>query len=303
MVFSFGGMVNAPIVQGRCVTPEIVSQVRGLIAQQPDWSRRRLALELCRRWQWQNAAGQIKDMAARTFLDKLEARGWIQLPPRQRRRGPGFAPRLAALPSPPPSLLSQSLRQLRPLQFQVFSARQPQAAGFNAYLARHHYLPYRSTVGENLAYLVQDRQGRDLACALFGAAAWKTQPRDSFIGWTAAQRQAHLGRVANNSRFLILPWVRVPELASHILGRVARRLATDWQAQYGHRVVLLETFVERGRFRGTCYRAANWICVGQTQGRTRQDRQHTLQAPVKDVWVYALQADFRKTLCHEAVHA
>jgi hypothetical protein len=179
----------------------------------------------------------------------------------------------------------------------VFNARQPPAARFNAYLARYHYLPYRSTVGENLGYLVEDCQGRDLACVLFGAAAWKTQPRDVFIGWTAAQRQAQLHQVANNSRFLILPWVRVPELASHILGRVARRVARDWQAYYGHRVVLLETFVERDRFRGSCYRAANWIGVGQTQGRTRQDRQHVLQAPVKDVWVYPLQANFRKELC------
>ena len=294
-------MVSASIIQGRVVTPEVLAQVRGLIAQQPGWSRRRLALDLCRQWHWYNAASQVKDMAARSFLNKLEQRGWIQLPPRQRRRGPGFAPRLAALPPPPPAILTESLGQLRPLQFQVFNARQPQAAGFNAYLAHHHYLPYRSTVGENLAYLVQDRQGRDLACALFGAAAWKTQPRDSFIGWTAVERQAHLGRVANNSRFLILPWVRVPELASHILGRVARRIAADWQGHYGHPLVLLETFVERGRFRGSCYRAANWICVGQTQGRTRQDRERRIQAPVKDIWVYPLQANFQKQLCH--VHA
>lgn len=294
-------MVSAPIIQGRSVTPEILAQVRGFIAEQPDWSRRRLALELCRQWQWHNAAGQIKDMAARSFLDKLEARGWIQLPARQRRRGPGFAPPLAALPPSPPTELKESLAQLRPLQWQVFSARQPQAARFNAYLARYHYLPYRSAVGENLGYLVQDRQGRDLACALFGAAAWKIQPRDVFLGWTASERQAHLGRVVNNSRFLILPWVRVPELASHILGRVARRLASDWQAHYGHPVVLLETFVERERFRGSCYRAANWIYVGQTQGRTRQDRERRIQAPVKDIWVYPLQANFGKQLCH--VHA
>jgi hypothetical protein len=190
------------------------------------------------------------------------------------------------------------LAQLRPLQWQVFSARQPQAARFNAYLARYHYLPYSSTVGENLGYLVQDRQGRDLACALFGAAAWKTQPRDTFIGWTASQRQTQLSRVVNNSRFLILPWVCVPELASHILGRVARRVARDWQAHYGHPVVLLETFVERERFRGSCYRAANWLYVGQTQGRTRQDRQHQLQAPVKDVFVYPLHRNFRQQLLH-----
>jgi hypothetical protein len=291
-------MVNAPVIQGRTVTPEILAQVCSLITDEPDWSRRRLALELCRRWHWHNAAGQIKDMAARSFLDKLEARGWIQLPPRQRRRGPGFAPRLAVLPPPPQVELKEFLAQLRPLQWQVFSARQPQAARFNAYLARYHYLPYRSTVGENLAYLVQDRHGRDLACALFGAAAWTTQPRDAFIGWTADERQTYLGGVVNNSRFLILPWVRVPELASHILGRVARRVASDWQAHYGHPVVLLETFVERERFRGSCYRAANWLHVGQTQGRTRQDRQHQLQAPVKDVFVYPLQRNFRQQLRH-----
>ena len=290
-------MVSTPIIQGRVVTPEILDEVRALIIGQPDWSRRRLALELCRQWQWHNAAGQIKDMAARSFLDKLEARGWIQLPPRQRRRGPGFAPRLAALPSSPSAEVKESLAQLRPLQWQVFNARQPQAARFNAYLARYHYLPYRSTVGENLGYVVQDRQGRDLACVLFGAAAWKTQPRDAFIGWTASERQAHLGQIVNNSRFLILPWVRVRELASHILGRVARRVARDWQTHYGHPVVLLETFVERDRFRGSCYCAANWCCVGQSQGRTRQDGQHQLQAPVKDSWVYPPHAGFRQALC------
>ena len=144
---------------------------------------------------------------------------------------------------------------------------------------------------------MRDRQGRDLACLLFGAAAWKTQPRDAFIGWTVAQRQAQLALVANNSRFLILPWVRVPELASHILGRVARRIAADWQVRYGHPVRLLETFVERERFRGGCYRAANWICVGQTQGRTRQDRHSQIHAPVKDVWVYPLHVHFRQALC------
>jgi len=296
-------MVSGPIIQGRAVTADLLAQVRGLVAERPDWSRRRLALELCRRWQWHNAVGQIKDMAARSFLNKLEQRGWIALPPPQGRRGPGFAPRLAMLPPPPQTLITGSLAQLRPLHFEVLGARQARAARFNAYLARHHYLPYRSTVGENLAYLVQDRQGRDVACVLFGAAAWKTQPRDAFIGWTAAQRQGRLGQVANNSRFLILPWVRVTQLASHILGQVARRIAADWQGRYGHRVALLETFVERGRFRGSCYRAANWTCVGQTQGRTRQDRQHALQAPVKDVLVYPLQADFRKALCHEALHA
>jgi hypothetical protein len=294
-------MVSAPILQGRSVTPQILDEVCALIGAHPGWSRRRLALALCQQWHWRNDAGQIKDMAARSFLDKLEERGWVQLPPRQRRRGPGFAPRLAELMPPPASAIAESLAQLRPLQFELFGARQPQAARFNAYLAGYHYLPYRSAVGENLAYLVQDRQGRDLACVLFGAAAWRLEPRDQFIGWTATERPYHLGLLANNSRFLILPWVRVPHLASHILGQVARRLDRDWRAYYGHGLVLLESFVQRDRFRGTCYRAANWICVGQTQGRTRQDHDHRIQAPVKDIFVYPLQADFRKELCH--VHA
>lgn len=291
-------MNSEPIIQGRPVTSGTLDRVRGLVALHPDWSRRRLALELCHQWQWRNAAGQLKDMAARTFLDKLEARGWVHLPPRQRRRGPGFRPPLAQLPAASPRPISESLAQLQPLQFQVFGARQSQAACFNAYLAAYHYLPYRSTVGENLAYLVQDRQGRDLACVLWGAAAWHLQPRDAFIGWTAAARQHHLGLVANNSRFVILPWVRVSHLASCILGRIVRRLAQDWQAHYGHPIHLVETFVERDRFRGTAYQAANWIGVGPTQGRTRQDRQHTIQAAVKDIYLYPLHAHFRETLCH-----
>ena len=144
-------MVAAPRLQGRCVTPLILDEGRTLIGAHPGWSRRRLALELCEQWQWRNGVGQIKDMAARCFLDRLEARGWVQLPPRQRRRGPGFAPPLAELTPPPPTAITDSLAQLRPLQFQVFRARQWQAARFNAYLAGYHYLPYRSTVGENLA--------------------------------------------------------------------------------------------------------------------------------------------------------
>lgn len=173
------------------------------------------------------------------------------------------------------------LSELQPLQIQELSGQPEARPLFDWLLHQYHYLGYTSAVGQNVQYLVRDRQGRDLACLLFGAAAWKTRARDVFIGWTAAQRQAHLGQVTNNSRFLILPWVRVPELASHILGQVARRIAADWRGRYGQRVVLLETFVERGRFRGSCYRAANWMCVGQTRGRTRQDRRHAQRSPTR----------------------
>jgi hypothetical protein len=186
---------------------------------------------LCQVWDWRSLTGQIKDMAARTLLLKLEQRGLVTLPacrrPSPNRMRHKQIRRLAHADEP----IGGALRELQPLQFLELS--QAPAAGpvFDSLLHQHHYLSYTSPVGQNLRYLVRDRQGRDLACLLFGAAAWKTQPRDTFIGWTAAQRQAHLSLVANNSRFLILPWVRVPHLASHILGRVARRIAADWQAR------------------------------------------------------------------------
>ena len=290
-------MEKSLVMQGRFIGPAELEEVRGLLATHPDWSRYRLSRELCRVWNWRSLTGQIKDMAARALLLKLEQRGWLALPAR-RCLSPNRMRHKQIRPLPHPTdAIGGSLRQLQPLQIQELS-QQPEAQPvFDWLLHQYHYLGYTSAVGQNVKYLVRDRQGRDLACLLFGAAAWKTQGRDAFIGWTVAQRQANLGRVANNSRFLILPWVRVPELASHILGRVARRIAADWQGRYGHQVALLETFVERGRFRGSCYRAANWIGVGQTQGRTRQDRAHCLQAPVKDVLVYPLQADFREELC------
>jgi hypothetical protein len=290
-------MEKSLVIQGRQIGPVELEQVRGLLTAHPDWSRYRLSRELCLAWNWRSLTGQIKDMAARALLLKLEQRGWVALPAR-RCLSPNRMrhKQIQCLPHATDPI-GGSLSELQPLQIQELS-QQPEAwPVFDSLLHQYHYLGYTSAVGQNVKYLVRDRQGRDLACLLFGAAAWKTQGRDAFIGWTAAQRQAHLGQVANNSRFLILPWVRVPELASHILGRVARRIAADWQERYGHRVALLETFVEQGRFRGSCYRAANWICAGQTRGRTRQDCRHVLQAPVKDVLVYALQADFRKVLC------
>ena len=164
-------------------------------------------------------------------------------------------------------------------------------------LQRHHYLGLRNSVGENLKYLARDRTGRPLACLLFGAAAWKARARDEWIGWTVAQRERALPLLANNTRFLILPWVRVPQLASHLLGAVARRLDADWRAKYGHGIALLETFVERERFRGTCYRAAGWVQVGATTGRSRNDRDQTLTVPVKDLYLRPLHADFRRRLC------
>lgn len=272
-----------------------LTQIRNLLAAHPDWSRNRISIELATTWNWRAPSGQLKDMAARTLLLKLEQRGWITLPPR-RRTASRRLPIAPALPLEDGSTtpISAKLSDLTPLTLQTVPASYP---AFSRYLAHHHYLGYRGPVGENLAYLVQDQQGRDVACVLFGAPAWKVAARDRFIGWDHALRPRRLHLITNNTRFLILPWVRVPHLASHVLGRITRRLSADWQAKYGHPLHLIETFVDRERFRGTCYRAANWTCAGQTQGRSRQDRARTLHVPVKDVFVHPLTRRFREELC------
>jgi hypothetical protein len=284
-------------IQGRDLRESDIEAIRSLIAGNPVWHRTRLSLELTRAWNWRSASGRFQDMAARSLLLKLERRGAIALPSRRGAHHPrrASAPQ-AALPAAAP--IAEPLAGLLPLRVGMAPPRHPDRQIFSDYLAQHHYLGYRGPVGESLAYLVRDCQGRDLGCVLFGAAAWKTKPRDAWIGWDDSTRARRLAFVANNHRFLILPWVRVPHLASHILGRLCRRLAEDWQTAYGHPVHLLETFVERGRFKGTCYRAANWTCVGQTQGRSRQDRVRELRVPVKDIYLYPLSSQCREQLCH-----
>jgi len=160
----------------------------------------------------------------------------------------------------------------------------------------HHYRGFAGAVGENVQYLVRDARGRELAVMVFGAAAWKVAARDQFIGWTVSQRRQALRQIANQQRFLILPWVRVSHLASHLLALATRRLLRDWQSRYGHPVWLVETFVEEPRFAGTVYKAAGWLCLGRTTGRTRQDRHRTLQTSIKSVWVRPLHPQFRKHL-------
>lgn len=292
-------MESVRLIQGRCVRESELADIRGLIDTHRCWSRRRLSVELARVWNWRTATGQLKDMAARSLLLKLEQRGWINLPPCQRKVFPRVPLVFAPGNEPPlPLSITGPLAGLMPLRLEVVAARHPDRAIFSHYLARYHYLGYRGPVGENLAYLVRDRQGRDLACLLFGAAAWKTKPRDAWIGWDPAARARRLSFLTNNLRFLLLPWVRVPHLASHILGRITRQVAHDWQTKYRHPVHLLETFVDRDRFKGTCYQAANWTCVGQTQGRSRQDRARTLRVPVKDIYLYPLTPRFREALRH-----
>ena len=280
-------MQTARRIQGRLVQAEEIVWLREWMGLHPQWSRKRLAREICMQWQWFDGRGRLKDFAARSLLLKLEAQELIALPPLQesKRRARRGVAALAHWQEPP--ALGAVLEQLQPLRIDRVKAGTADQRAWAFYLERYHYLGLR-VVGENVGYLVRDNRQRELACLLFGAAAWCCASRDRALGWGPKERPGRLSELANNTRFLILPWVRVPHLASHVLGRVARRIDKDWREKYGHGLRWLETFVERERFAGTCYRAANWQCVGQTQGRSRQDREHCTRVPVKDVYLYVL---------------
>ena len=284
-------------LQGRQLRADDLNFIGELLREHPDWSRWKLSRVLCEEWNWRNGVGQLKDMAARTLLLKLQARGHLQLP--ARRQSP--ASRMRQTKVEPvawdDSPISVSLADLGALHLAEVSRDRSGRQEIAAALRQFHYLGFGGAVGENLQYTVRESSGRLLACLVFGAAAWKCRGRDTHIGWNIDQRRRHLHHVANNLRFLILPWVQVPSLASWTLGGVSRRLSTDWQTKYGHPIYLAETFVQRDRFRGTAYRAANWMSVGETTGRTRQDRDRSIQAPVKDVYLFPLHRKFREHLC------
>ena len=285
------------VCQGRAVSGQELAWLRQWIADHPQWSRKRLSRELCQEWDWRNGRGQRKDFAARAFLEKLDVRGLLVLPALQLQRShPRPKPDATQLVNWPTDLIAEPLRELGPLQWLAPQVGTPEVRRFDVYLQRYHYRGLR-VVGQNMKYLVRDKQGRDLACLLFGAAAWRAGARDQFVGWNQTQRAAALHYLANNTRHLILPWVKVSGLASHLLGQVVRRLSQDWQQKYGHPIYLLESFVERGRFSGTCYRAANWLCVGQTRGRGRQGANPLKPTePAKDVYLHPLTRHFRRHL-------
>ena len=273
-----------------------IEQICALIAARPDARRAELSRLVCTALGWRRPDGRTKDMSCRVAMLRMHRDGLIELPPPRgtnnngkpyRRRTP------QAEPGPPIDVTSP--RALGRVQLEPVTDRKASHL-HNEYLERYHYLGYQPLPGAQLRYVVRAGE-RVVALLGFGAAAWKTQPRDRFIGWTPQQREQRLHRVVNNARFLILPWVRCPNLASTILGRAARRIAEDWHTRYGYRPVLLETFVERPRFRGSVYRAANWIHLGETAGRGKLDTQHLALLPKKSVWVYPLERNFQQTLC------
>jgi len=279
----------------RVVTDSDVAFIRQLVAEHPESSRRDLSKKLCVAWNWVQANGALRDMVCRGLMLKLHREALIELPPVRREMRNPLARRSApALVSVEAAALQASLAEIRPLEFRQVR-RTPQEALFNSLIEHHHYLGYTQPVGEHLKYLVFAR-GRPIACMAFSSAPRHLGSRDRFIGWDKQARLKNIGLLAYNTRFLILPWVRVPHLASHLLGRMARVLSADWQRLYGHPIYFVETFIDPARFRGTCYRAANWIYLGQTTGRGKDAPTHKPNRPVKQVLGYALVKDFRQRL-------
>jgi hypothetical protein len=289
-------MGNTITVQGRKLTLEDISFIQRFITAHPSWSRRRLSIELSKEWTWVNAKGDLKDMACRSMMLKLDRLGYINLPPRLQIPSNRMTQKKIPWIPHNKALLESHLKDLQPLRVVATHKQRQYDDLFSCLMSEYHYLGYRGVVGENMKYIIFDKRNRPVSCFLFGSSAWKTQGRDRCIGWDKETRERMLNYTTNNTRFLILPWVHVPHLASHVLGLVSRRISLDWLDRYGHEIYMLETFVERERFQGTCYKAANWICVGKTKGRSRNDRYSKLKVPVKDVYIYPLTSNYKYRL-------
>lgn len=283
------------VYRGRPVTKEDIVFIRNLIANQPQDGRYALSRQICYAWNWVQPNGHIKDMVCRGLLLQLEKEGYIVLPPRK------STPRNPFLHRKPPepvlvdeSPLERSIKELFPITLQQVR-RTPFEKLFNGLIAQYHYLGYTQPVGAHLKYLVFSHD-RPIACLAWSSAPWHLGCRDRFIGWSPAVRKKNLHLLAYNSRFLILNWVRVPHLASHLLAKSAKVLSSDWQRIYHHPLYWLETFVDTERFKGTCYQSANWILLGKTTGRGKNDQTNKVNRSIKYVYGYPLTRDFRARL-------
>lgn len=281
---------------GREFSPSELSRIQGLIAEHPGANRARLSRLVCEQLGWRRPGGRLKEMSCRVAMLRMQDDGLLELPaPRNgnnngkpyRRRTPQAEPELSETLVPAGKLVDLHLQPVADRQESLL---------WNELIDRHHYLGYQPLRGDQLRYFAR-ADGRTLALLGFGAAVWKTAPRDEFIGWTPEERRRRLHLVANNIRFLILPWIRSPNLASRILSMATRRLADDWERRYGYRPVLVETFVESQRFHGTCYRAANWLYLGETKGRGRLAIDKKARLPKKSIFVHPLARNFRFQLC------
>jgi len=277
---------------GRDFHVDEIALIRQLMTEDPTRTRAALSRLTCQALAWRKADGGLKDMSARVAMLRMHDDGLIELPPPRGKR-PDQRVRISAL-SDPGQPLHQPAHALMPLVLQRVREKS-ESRLWNELIERYHYLGHKPLPGAQLRYLVYSAD-QPVALLGFGAAAWMCAPRDRYIGWTHEQRKRQLHLVVNNARFLILPWIRSRNLASMVLAKAARILPDQWDAIYGYRPVLLETFVEKPRFQGTCYKAANWLFLGQTKGRGKLGLAGKQSVPIKDLWVQPLDRRFRETL-------
>jgi len=278
------------------ITEDLIIQINRVIAENLDWNRTRISKHLCELWDWKMPNGLIKDISCRDMLRALDKAGRIILPKAIKERvhfskiNKYIQPFLHDV-----TPVETELAALQPLQVEVVEEKW-KVNEFKSYIEQYHYLGLNCTVGENMKYTVYSNDGRLLACLLFGSAAWSCHDRDAYIGWNPQSRKSNLQRMTNNVRFLIPQWIKVPHLASHTLSLISRRLSSDWENKYGHPIYCIETFVESDRFFGTSYKAANWVYVGKTVGRGRDDIDKSASLPIKDIYLYPLHRKYKQLL-------
>ena len=279
---------------GRIFTHEELEWIRALIASKPPRNRLQLSRAVCDQLGWLCHNGRLKEMSCRVAMLRMHRDDLITLPPPKGGNGNGRTRPHITSASDPGTPISLHAGQLGKLSCRPVHTRKDSNL-WNQLIERYHYLGYNPMPGAQLRYFVESSHGL-LAALGFGAAAWKIAPRDRFIGWSHEQRTRNLHFIVNNARFLILPWVTSRNLASRILSTITKQLPDDWHTRYGYQPVLMETFVQKNRFHGTCYRAANWILVGNTQGRGKLDRKNERLLPVKYIFLYPLNKNFRNIL-------
>lgn len=287
--------------RGKTATKQDIEYINRLIKENPEDSRWRLSKKLCIAWDWKQANGALRDMVCRGFLLELERHGYIKLPPRKHTPPNPFVvnrakPAHVSIDTTPAYAKVSDIQPLMIIQVRRTTTEKL----FNSLMSEHHYLGYSQPVGEHLKYIVYSKD-RPIACFAFSSAPRHIGSRDKFIGWPPPVRKKNLHLIAYNTRFLILPWIHIPHLASHLLGRIVKVLREDWKRVYNHPIHLLETFVDTEKFKGTCYKAANWQYVGKTTGRGKNDQTKKANRSIKAVWVYPLSKHFRDKL--QYVHA
>lgn len=278
---------------GRDFSKQELVLIRQLISENPSATRAVLSRLTCQALHWYKIDGGLKEMSCRVAMLRMQDDGLIKLPPPRHRYCPANNVQFTSATAPKPGI-NKPVHALPSVQLRIVMGRQ-QSRLWNEYIHRYHYLGYKPLPGAQLRYFVIS-ENNIIALLGFGASAWQCAPRDKYIGWTHDQRKKKLQYIVNNARFLILPWVKCKNLASKILSLTSHRLSRDWQGHYGYQPVLLETFVERDRFAGTCYKAANWVLVGQTKGRGKLGPAGKISVPIKDLWLYPLERNFRHIL-------